>query len=87
MLSTSIPEPEPEPEPEAEPEPATDEAEVIADPNGSSAAGDEAGARLVALKMALDGSSRSEIEQHLADNYDLNDSSDMVDDVFERAGR
>ena len=48
---------------------------------------DEAGARLVALKMALDGASRDEVAQHLSANYELSDSSQMVDDVFARAGR
>ena len=48
---------------------------------------DEAGARLVALKMALDGASRDEVAQHLTSNYELSDSSQMVDDVFARAGR
>lgn len=61
--------------------------EPAADGGDSGTHEDEAGARLVALKMALDGASRDEVEQHLTENYELTDSSQMVDDVFARAGR
>jgi len=49
--------------------------------------GDESGARLVAMKMALDGASRKQIEQHLAETYGLSDSGKLLDDVLARAGK
>jgi DivIVA domain-containing protein len=65
---------EPAPEPEPEPEP------VAAD-------GDEAGARLIALNMALSGSPREETARYLADNYTLADPDALLDDVYDRANR
>jgi hypothetical protein len=44
-------------------------------------------ARLVALKMALDGSTREEVAGHLADEYGLRDSDALLDEVFARAGK
>jgi DivIVA domain-containing protein len=77
----TVPEPapprEPEPEPPTLPEP----------PAPAAANGDEQAARLVAMKMALDGSSREEVARHLADKYHLGDSDELLDAVFERAGR
>jgi DivIVA domain-containing protein len=82
----TVPEPEPprepEPEPPSIPEPRP-EPPAPAAANGA----DEQAARLVAMKMALDGSSREEIERHLAANYKLSDSEGLLDAVFERAGK
>ena len=64
-----------EPEPEPEPEPA------------AAADGDEAGARLIALNMALSGTSREETARYLADNFTLADLDALLDDVYNRAGR
>jgi DivIVA domain-containing protein len=61
-------------EPEPEPEP------VAAD-------GDEAGARLIALNMALSGTPREETARYLADNYSLADPERLLDDVYARAGQ
>jgi outer membrane biosynthesis protein TonB len=98
-----IPEPtppaEPEPQPPAEPEPLppSPEIEPPAPPqpdrqppaalNGGSERGDEIGARIVATKMALDGSSREEIASHLAENYEVADQDALLDFVMARAKR
>jgi vacuolar-type H+-ATPase subunit H len=79
----------PEPEPPREPEP---EPPLIPEPHPEPPApaangADEQAARLVAMKMALDGSSREEIAKHLAENYELSDSGELLDAVFERAGK
>jgi DivIVA domain-containing protein len=71
------PEPAPGPEPQILPEP---EPETAAD-------GDEAGARLIALNMALNGTPREETARYLADNYALADREGLLDDVYNRAGR
>ncbi len=75
-------EPEPQPDPPSIPEPQPDPPAPAAI-NGS----DEKAARLVAMKMALDGSSREEVAEHLASAYSLDDSEDLLDLVFERVGR
>jgi DivIVA domain-containing protein len=51
------------------------------------AEGDEAGARLIALNMALSGTPRDETARYLADNYALADRDALLDDVYARAGR
>jgi outer membrane biosynthesis protein TonB len=81
------PQPVPEPGPEPVPEPGPpDEPEAA---NGAPAAGgpssDKAAARLVAMKMALDGASREEIDAHLAATYDVEDREKLLDDVLARA--
>jgi DivIVA domain-containing protein len=82
----TVPEPEPprepEPEPPSVPEP-TPEPPAPAAANGA----DEQAARLVAMKMALEGSSREEVAKHLAANYRLSDPDRLLDAVFERAGK
>jgi DivIVA domain-containing protein len=82
----TVPEPEPprepEPEPPLIPEPHP-EPPAPAAANGA----DEQAARLVAMKMALDGSSREDVEKHLAANYELADTNELIDAVFERAGK
>jgi outer membrane biosynthesis protein TonB len=57
--------------------------------NGAEATGeaDAAAARLVAMKMALDGSSRDEVDRHLAESYGPRDRSDLLDEVFSRVGK
>ncbi|MFI5025183.1 MAG: hypothetical protein ACHQCI_00315 [Solirubrobacterales bacterium] len=75
------PVPDPVPTPEPVPEPAP---EPPADANGDRS-GDKSAARLVAMKMALDGSTREEIEAHLADNYELEHAEKLLDDVMTRA--
>jgi DivIVA domain-containing protein len=76
-------EPAPEPEdfaaaasePDAEPEPRpADDA-------------DEAGARIIALNMALGGSSREETASYLAENFSLSDPDALLDDVYAKVGK
>jgi len=53
----------------------------------SVAGADEAGARLIALNMALSGSSREETARYLADHFAIAEPDALLDDVFARAGR
>ena len=48
---------------------------------------DDAGARLIALNMALSGSSREETAAYLAEHFELADPDALLDDVYARAGR
>ena len=65
--------PEPEPEPEPAPKPADD--------------ADEAGARIIALNMALGGSSREETARYLAENFSLSNPDALLDDVYAQVGK
>jgi hypothetical protein len=71
----AVPPPEPMELPEAEPQPADD---------GAPAA-DEAGARLIALNMALNGTPREETARYLAEHFELADPEGLLDDVYARA--
>ncbi|RKQ86594.1 DivIVA domain-containing protein [Solirubrobacter pauli] len=53
----------------------------------SSLPNDEAGARLIALNMALGGSPREETAAYLAEHFELTDPEALLDDVYARAGR
>ena len=89
-MPSAEPAPEPEdfaaaaPEPEPEPEPAPAPAPAKA-PAGNGA--DEAGARIIALNMALGGSSREETAAYLAENFSLPDPDALLDDVYAKVGR
>lgn len=48
---------------------------------------DEAGARLVALNMALEGAPREETARYLAEHFELPDVEALLDDVYTSAGR
>jgi DivIVA domain-containing protein len=65
------------------------EAEPLPEPEpvaGNGAPGDdEAGARLIALNMALSGKSREETAAYLADHFRLADAEALLDDVYDRA--
>jgi hypothetical protein len=51
------------------------------------APGDDAGAaRLVAMKLALDGTAREEARRQLATDYDLADLDALLEDVYSRVG-
>ncbi|MFL5817714.1 MAG: DivIVA domain-containing protein [Conexibacter sp.] len=67
--------------PPAEPAPA---AEQPAEP---AAAGDDAGARLVALELALNGTPREQAEAVLAEQFAIADRQGLLDDVYAAAGR
>jgi DivIVA domain-containing protein len=74
-----------------EPIGAADEPIVAADARARAAAapvnGDEAGARLIALNMALSGTPREETARYLAEHYELADPDALLDDVYARAGQ
>ena len=72
-----VPAAEPAPvaaEPEPEPEPAMPPA-------------DEAGARIIALNMALGGSSRAETAAYLEEHFTLEDPVALLDDVYAKVGQ
>jgi DivIVA domain-containing protein len=48
---------------------------------------DEAGARLVALNMALEGSPRDATARYLAEHYELADVDALLDEVYTSAGK
>jgi DivIVA domain-containing protein len=48
---------------------------------------DEAGARLIALNMALGGTPREETGRYLAEHFQLADLEALLDDVYSRAGQ
>jgi hypothetical protein len=76
----AAPDPEPPslaPAPPAGPAPPT----ASAPENGDSAA-----ARIVALDMALSGTSREDTDRYLAANYDLSDRAALLDEVYAAAG-
>ena len=89
------PEPEPEPEPVAvEPEPvaAAPEPEPEPEPEPTDTAvmpaGDgHEGARVIALNMALNGSSREETARYLSENFELENPDALLDEVYARVGR
>jgi DivIVA domain-containing protein len=53
--------------------------------NGGPASDDEAGARLIALNMALSGTPREETARYLAEHFTLADPEALLDDVYDRA--
>jgi outer membrane biosynthesis protein TonB len=92
--AAETPEPEPAPEPEPEPAPETEppgapEAPTsppAEQPSESRPNGDDAAARLVAMKLAVDGRGREEIEAELTERFGAGDRSALLDDVLARAG-
>src|SRR5215211_1163601 len=68
------------PDEESEPEPEPESAKA-------NQGGDSEGARLIALNMALNGSPREETDRYLAEHFDLDDRSRMLDEVYARVAR
>ena len=78
----------------AEPEPApaeveSSEATEVVEPSapasvadGGATDEDVEGARLIALNMALNGTSREETDRYLAENFDLSDRAGLLDEVY-----
>ncbi len=85
------PEKAPEPEPEESPaKPLPVPEAAVADPGpppSKAAGGDEAAARLVAMKLALDGTSRDDVRAKIETDYSVADLDGVLDDVFAKAGR
>jgi regulator of protease activity HflC (stomatin/prohibitin superfamily) len=75
-----VPRPDPTPPSEPIPEPPVQ----VAGDNGS---GDDAGARLLAMKLALEGKGRGEIASELESRFGAADRGSLLDDVLARAGR
>jgi outer membrane biosynthesis protein TonB len=79
------PTPEPMPGPELVPNPPSPEPPPVvaqaAAANGSDAT------RLVAMKLAIDGTAREQIESELAAKFGAADRSALLDEVLSRAGR
>jgi uncharacterized membrane protein len=85
----TVPEPAPPatPDPGPEPAPPPDEADPPSpDPANGGGDGQEAAARLVAMKLALDGTAREEARRQLATDYDLADLDALLEDVYSRVG-
>jgi hypothetical protein len=85
-----MPDPAPEPAPVTVPEPTPPPGETdrpAAAPANGERAGDDAAARLVAMKLALDGSSREKAREQLAADYDVADLDALLDEVYAKAGR
>ena len=89
--------PEPAPAPGQAPEPFEEAAnvtgaaagEVLSEPSAEPApaartnnGGDDDGARLIALNMALNGTPREETDRYLAENFKLTDRRGLLDDVY-----
>src|SRR4051794_5621536 len=88
-----VPEPMPEPVPEPTPPPETPQtpepvSSKVADSNGGAQSGDgDSAARLVAMKLALDGTSRDDARKQLAADYDVADLDGLLDDVYSKTGK
>jgi DivIVA domain-containing protein len=59
----------------------------VAPDKDAPASDDEAGARLIALNMALSGTPREETARYLAEHFALADPDALLDDVYDRADR
>jgi hypothetical protein len=81
------PTPEPEAPAEEQPPPAPASKKVEPAPKAASGNDDSQAARLVAMKMALDGASRDEIASELDTSYTLADRDALLDDVLAKAGK
>jgi hypothetical protein len=60
-----------------------DGGEGAPEPPAASAPG---GARVLSLKMALDGTPREETARYLRENFELEDPEALLDEVYARAG-
>lgn len=82
------PPPAPAPEPPAPaPDPTPPPEPVPEQPAANSHASDDSAARLIAMKMALDGRGREEIEAELKQKLGDSDRGALLDDVLARAGK
>jgi hypothetical protein len=84
---TRVREPAPVEEPAPEEEPANAEpAAAGAEPAAAPGDGHE-GARVIALNMALNGSSREDTARYLSENFELEDPEALLDEVYARVER
>ena len=82
-----VPEPSPEPVPEPIPPPGESDARPAAAPDGGNAGDSDAAVRLVAMKLALDGTSRDDARKRLAADYEVADLDGLLDEVYAKAGK
>jgi ABC-type transporter Mla subunit MlaD len=75
---------EPEPEEAAPAQAAPEEAAPVAAPPAQPAPAGVEGARVIALNMALGGSSREETARYLSENFQLDDPDALLDEVYAR---
>jgi hypothetical protein len=80
-----LPEP-PAPEP-VPPAPTPPNPETTPDPAAANGFPDEAGARLLAMKLALDGQGRDQIASELEAKFGPGDRAAVIEDVLARTGR
>jgi DivIVA domain-containing protein len=73
--------------PAVQPAPPEPEPAPTAPPSNGARSDDEAGARLVALNMALEGTSREETARFLGEHYELGDLGALLDEVYASAGK
>jgi hypothetical protein len=71
-------EPEPHPEPEPDREPVVEDSTPPVQGEGVE------GARVIALNMALNGSTREETARYLSENFQLDDPEALLDEVYAR---
>ena len=83
--------PDPSPPVPAAPDPSppdpTPAASDPSPPDPATAAPDEDGARLAALDLALQGSSREDAAAYLSEHFGLERPEPLLDEVFAKAGR
>jgi hypothetical protein len=76
-----------------EPDVSGEGAAVAGEEEPAAVAGEEAppaapeGARVLALKMALDGAPREDTARYLRENFELSDPDSLLDEVYAKAGR
>jgi DivIVA domain-containing protein len=73
--------------PAVQPAPPEPEPAPTAPPSNGARSDDEAGARLVALNMALEGTPREETARFLGAHYELGDLDALLDEVYASAGK
>jgi len=76
-----------EPEPPASPAPPEPPPAAAQTPESGTPAGDDAGARLVAMNMALEGSERDEIVARVAAGFEGVDAAAVTDEVLARTAK
>jgi hypothetical protein len=81
------PDPEPQPEPAPETGPHPDPEPGPSTQEQAAADGNDAAARLVAMKLAVDGKGREEIETELAQRFGPGDRAALLDEVLRRVTR
>lgn len=74
--------PEPEPEPERKPRLRAVASEGTPAPEPEQRRSDAAGARLLATQLAVQGSSREEIEQRLRNGFEIEDADAILDAIL-----